>query len=456
MSTTEHSVRLPGYLAPVPDEIDAHDLTVHGSLPPELSGRFLRNGPNPRPGEPASHWFTGHGMVHGIRLRDGRAEWYRNRWVRTRALDGERMVGEDGTVDRRVGTANTHVLAHAGRIMALVESSFPHLLTPELETLGTCDFDGMLTTAMTAHPKTDPSTGELHFFGYGLSEPYLTYHRLSAAGRLVTSAGIDVPGPTMMHDFAITAEHAVFLDLPMTFSDERRRRGEMPFAWDDAYGARIGVMPLATPGTVRWFDVEPGYVFHVGNAFADDRGRVVLDGARYSPAGIRAAWESLGTDPSDLAAQAADSGQARMHRWVLDPATGAVSESVLDERGIEFPTVDDERVGRPARYRYAVADTLGDTGIVKIDTGAGTSKLHDLGEDTVAGEAVFVPSGAPHRAEDDGWLLSITTRRDGSASQLLVLDATDVAGAPVAAVDLPRGVPAGFHGSFLTDDELGL
>ena len=457
MSTTsEHSVALPGYLAPVADEIDARDLTVHGSLPPELCGRYLRNGPNPVPGETTPHWFLGHGMVHGVRLRDGRAEWYRNRWVRTRALDGEEMADEDGTVDRGVGKANTHVLAHAGRLMALVESSFPHLLTPELDTVGTCDFDGRLTTAMTAHPKIDPVSGDMHFFGYGTAEPYLTYHRLSAGGELVTSTEIDVPGPTMMHDFAITAEHAVFLDLPMTFSEQRRDNGEMPFAWDDGYGARIGVMPLSRPGTVRWFDVEPGYVFHVGNAFADGAGRVVLDGARYSRDGILGAWQALGTDPSGLAATAADSGQARLHRWVLDPATGAVSESVLDERGIEFPTVDDDRVGRAARFRYAVADTAGDTGVVKIDTTMGMSTLHDLGPDTVAGEAVFVPSPAPHRLEDDGWLLTVTTRRDGSASQLLVLDATDVTGGPVAAVDLPRGVPAGFHGSFLTDDELGL
>ena len=79
-----------------------------------------------------------------------------------------------------------------------------------------------------------------------------------------------------------------------------------------------------------------------------------------------------------------------------------------------------------------------------------------VGADTVAGEAVFVPSAATDRAEDDGWLLTITTRRDGSASQLLVLDATDVGGRPVAAVTLPRGVPSGFHGSWITDEEIGV
>ncbi|MDN5857434.1 MAG: carotenoid oxygenase family protein [Pseudonocardia sp.] len=451
MTTTDLPAHLRGHLAPVPDEITVHDLPVEGALPPELSGRYFRNGPNPLPGEITPHWFVGHGMLHGIRLRAGRAEWYRNRWVQTEALAGRQMIDmETGTIDRGVGVANTHVVPHAGRIMALVESSFPHLVTPELETIGTCDFDGRLTTAMTAHPKIDPGTGELHFFGYGFAPPYLTYHRLDAAGRLVTSAEVAVPGPTMMHDFAITDRHAVFLDLPMTFQLPLLDRG-MPYGWDDGYGARIGVMPLDRPGEVAWFDVDPCYVFHVGNAHTDTQGRVVLDAARYAPADAVAMWGGGVSDSVDPAAAAAATGTAKLHRWTLDPATGARTETAVEDRPIEFPTVDDARVGRFARYRYAVAPT----GIVKLDAEHGTVAEHVLGTEVAGGEAVFVPSSAPDRAEDDGWLLTITTRRDSAASQLLVLDATDVGGAPVATVTLPRGVPAGFHGSWIDDAELG-
>jgi carotenoid cleavage dioxygenase len=457
MTTTERLAHLRGHLAPVPDEITAHDLPIEGTLPPELTGRYFRNGPNPLPGEVTPHWFVGHGMLHGIRLREGRAEWYRNRWVRTKALAGESGIDlETGVIDLSVGVANTHIVPHAGRLMALVESSFPYLVTPELETIGACDFDGRLTTAMTAHPKIDPATGELHFFGYGYAPPFVTYHRLDAQGQLVTSAEIDVPGPTMMHDFAITDRHAVFLDLPITFQMELLERG-MPFGWDPAYGARIGVMPLATPGRVTWFDVDPCFVFHVGNAHTDAQGRVVLDGARYGAADVRAMWEgdSGPTGVAGPAADAAATGTARLHRWVLDPATGRASETALDDLPVEFPTVDDDRVGRVARYRYAVSEAPGRSAIVKFDADHGSVTAHPLGADTVGGEAVFVPSPAPDRAEDDGWLLTITTRRDASASQLLVLDATDVAGAPVAAVTLPRGVPAGFHGSWIDDADLG-
>ncbi|MDT7582018.1 MAG: hypothetical protein QOK35_3282, partial [Pseudonocardiales bacterium] len=196
------------------------------------------------------------------------------------------------------------------------------------------------------------------------------------------------------------------------------------------------------------------YVFHVGNAHTDAAGRIVLDAARYAAADAVVMWDGIGHDPAGYAAAAAATGGARLHRWVLDPATGSVSETPLTDRPIEFPTVDDARVGRDARYRYAVTDVRDTAGIVKFDAATGTVTEHAVGADTVAGEAVFVPSATPDRAEDDGWLLTITTRRDGSASRLLVLDATDVGGRPVAAVTLPRGVPSGFHGSWIADSEL--
>ncbi len=440
--TTTAPFHLAGHFAPVADEIDAVDLPVDGVLPPELTGRYLRNGPNPRPGEDPGHWFAGHGMIHGVRLRGGRAEWYRNRWVRTGALAGRSFIGEDGTLDRTAVVANTHIIEHAGRLLALVENGVPYEVTPELETVGPCDFDGRLTTAMTAHPKCDPVTGELHFFGYSPMAPHLTYHRLSAAGELAVSAEIPGAGPSMMHDFAITERHAVFLDLPITFRFELLDRG-MPYAWDDDYRARVGVMELDRPGEVTWFEIDPCFVFHVGGAHTDVAGRVVLDGARYSAADTVAMWGRLG-GASGPAADAAALGTARLHRWVLDPATGSVAETALAERAVEFPTLDDRLVGRPARYRYAVSDGA----IVKYDEATGTIDAHRLTPGTAAGEAVFVPAQGGTR-EDDGWLISITTTLDGAASQLLVLDAGDVTSRPVAAVTLPRGVPAGFHGSWI-------
>ncbi|MEU5877588.1 carotenoid oxygenase family protein [Spirillospora sp. NPDC047279] len=448
-ATTSRPAWLRGHMAPVPDEIDAVGLEITGTLPPALNGRYFRNGPNPLPGQDSGHWFTGHGMIHGVRLRDGRAEWYRNRWVRTRAFtDDAPFVDGDFVIDRAAARANTHVIAHADRILALIEVGFPYELTPELETVGACDFGGALSGGMTAHPKEDPVTGELLFFGYGFTPPYLTYYRLSADGRLVESREIVVPGPTMMHDFAITEHHVVWLDLPVVF-DLELAGGGMPYRWDDAYGARIGVMPRHGDGAVRWFEVDPCYVFHVGNAYEDARGRVVVDGARYSPDGFTAAWYEVGGSnrpPGGSVRAVAGAGRAALHRWTLDPASGRASEEPLDDRGVEFPTHDESRTGRDHRFLYTVAEGA----IVKYDVRSGTSRALEFGPDVTPGEAVFVPDGdGGGGGEDEGWLLSIISDRDGHGSELLVLDASDLSF--TATVHLPRRVPAGFHGSWIPD-----
>ncbi|MFD0900901.1 carotenoid oxygenase family protein [Actinomadura sediminis] len=442
--TQDTGMWLDGHLAPVPDEIEALDLPVTGALPPELTGRYFRNGPNPPPGRPSGHWFAGPGMLHGVRLRAGRAEWYRNRWVRTRELTEDApYMRDDGTLDLTAVPANTHVVRHAGEILALVEAGLPHAVTPDLDTLGIRDFGGRLTTAMTAHPKRDPATGELLFFGYGVFPPHLTYHRLAADGRLVESREIEVPAGTMMHDFAITENHVVWLDLPVVFdADLAMADVSLPFRWDDAYGARLGVMPRDAAGDVRWFDVDPCYVFHVGNAHEDAAGRIVLDGVRYAPREFTALWERIGGSADPVRA-AAVFDAARLHRWTLDPATGRAAEEPLDDRAVEFPTHDDARTGLPHRYLYTVSGSA----IVKYDVRDGSSSTHAFDGDVHVGEAVFVPAEGA-RAEDEGWLLSIVSGSSGA--DLVVLDATDVA-RTVASVRLPRRVPAGFHGNWIPD-----
>jgi carotenoid cleavage dioxygenase len=197
-------------------------------------------------------------------------------------------------------------------------------------------------------------------------------------------------------------------------------------------------MPRDASGPVHWFDVEPCYVFHVGNAYEDATGAIVLDAVRYDPAAFTSIWSRIGGRPDSVDA----GGAARLHRWWLDPATGTAREDRLDDRGVEFPTHNDGRTGLPGRYLY----TVGEHAIVKYDTGTGAVDVREVGAERHPGEAVFVPADGA-RGEDEGWLLSIVT--DPGGSELLVLDATELA--PVAAVALPRRVPAGFHGSWIAD-----
>jgi carotenoid cleavage dioxygenase-like enzyme len=436
---------LEGNFAPVRDGATAYDLPVQGVIPAALEGRYLRNGPNPTAGDPG-HWFFGEGMLHGVELRGGRATWYRNRYVRTESFEaGRRIVGENGMLDLKVDLANTHVIAHGGRILALVENRAPTEVTPELDTVGPFDFGGRLTTAMTAHPKRCPLTGELHFFGYGVFPPLLTYHRADAAGNLVQSEEITVPGPTMIHDFAITEHSVVFMDLPVVCDPSLLMARTMPYRWSDDYGARIGVMPRGgTDADVRWFEVEPCYVFHVLNAAERRPGHVEIDVARY-PHLWRDSQDAF--EPTTL------------HRWTIDVASGTVKEETLDDRSVEFPRVDERRVGRPARFGYAVQTRPGGNGfaieaaLVKYDLASGAAEEHHLGAGRIPGEGVFVPA-SDGAGEDDGYVLAYVYDAGRNGSDLVILDASDFTASPLSTVTLPQRVPFGFHGSWVADTEL--
>ena len=430
---------LRGNFAPVSTEVTSSDLPTVGGIPGALRGRYIRNGPNPKTGE-SPHWFFGDGMLHGVELRDGRAVSYRNRWVRTRAfLEGARTIQPDGTRDLTVGVANTHVVAHAGRLLALVETSFPTEVTKDLETVGCFDFEGRLGTGMTAHPKICPTTGELHFFFYDFMAPFLTYHRADASGRLVQSEPIEVPGPTMIHDFAITERHVVFMDLPIVFDLELAMTGGLPYRWSDDYGARLGVMPRGGRGSdVRWVEIAPCYVFHPLNAYEDDDGTIVMDVVRYPEL-----WR-----PGTSAVPA-----PALHRWRIDLGDNRVTETPLDERAVEFPRVDDRRNGLPYRYGYAVyteraIDESTGTALIKYDLRTGASVVHDFGPGRVPAEPVFVPA-SPTAGEDEGWVLSYVYDGGRDGSDLVILDAADFTRKPVATISLPQRVPFGFHGSWI-------
>lgn len=440
MTETTHDAipwHLAGNYRPVQDELTRFDLCVTGAIPPELHGLYLRNGPNPRSGT-SPHWFMGHGMVHGVRIEGGRAVWYRNRYVRTPKLEREPDTLDPGTVsDRTASIANTHVVSHAGRIFALDEWHFPYEISGELETLGCETYGGRLTTAFTAHPLLCPETNELHFFGGGFTEPYLVYHVLDAQGELVHSAEITVPGPTMMHSFMITRDHAIFMDLPVTYRPERAKRGESPLAWDESYGARLGVLPrFGKDADVRWFDIDPCYVFHPMNAYVDGA-KVVCDVCRH---------------PTMWRASTNDFAPAYLWRWELDLARGKVSERQLDDVELGFPRIDDRAVGLRYRYGWALCRRPGSNDgsslLVKYDLERGTSTHHDFGPQAQPGELVFVEasSGA---GEDEGYALGFVYDKGSDSSDLVLLDASNVAAAPLARVHMPRRVPHGFHGSWI-------
>ncbi|MET8986409.1 carotenoid oxygenase family protein [Nonomuraea wenchangensis] len=443
--------------APVTEEITAFDLEVTGRIPAVFNGRFLRNGPNPLSlDDPhASHLFLGEGMVHGVRLRDGRAEWYRNRWVRS--ADVARRLGEPvrpGPVHAGMDFApNTHVIGLAGRTFATVEAgALPYELSYELETIGSCDFGGGLPGGFAAHTHADPVTGELHAVAYFFGWDHHQHLVLGPDGTVRQVRDIPIADAPMLHDFALTERFVVLYDLPVTFSMEHAQKGTpLPYAWNEAHGARIGLLPRAG-GETRWFDVEPCWVFHTVNAY-DDGDEVVVDVIRYPKRFVDARLDAGGAPTLD--------------RWRIDPASGKVSQTRLDDRSQEFPRIDERRTGLPHRYGYTAAarelndivsphdtgledlpDEAFDNTLIKHDLVRGTQEARQFGRGAYVGEPVFVPEG---EAEDDGYVMTLVNDPDRGAADLVIVSARDFTGEPVATVHLPARVPLGFHGSWIAD-----
>jgi len=439
---------LEGNFAPVATEVTAWDLPVDGTVPAALDGTYVRNGPNPVDADPGNyHWFSGDGMLHGVRLQGGRAKWYRNRWVRSpriAQLKGLPPVpADDGGF--QPGPGNTNIVSHAGSLWALTEGSLPYRVGPGLETLSQENFGGHLPYGVNAHPKVDPVSGSVHVLSYAFLEPTIGYHEIDATGHLVRTELVTTTKPVMVHDMAITESWVVIMDLPVVFDMAKAASGvSMPFTWDDTYPARLGLLPRAGGATdIRWVPVDPCYVFHPLNAY-DDGDTVVVDVARHGSM-FRSTLDQQPDGPPQLV------------RWRLDPAAGTVATDVIDDRPQEFPRVDERRTGLAHRYGYAAGVAISQMAggadvsseVIKHDLVAGTSQIHQLGPGRSAGEFVFVadPDGD---AEDDGWLMGYVHDAATALSELVILDARDVTAPAVATVKLPVRVPAGFHGNWVT------
>ena len=455
------SLDAEGNFAPIGVEHTLFDLPVTGALPAGLNGTLFRNGPNPQfaPLDPARHhWFEGDGMVHAFALNNDRAS-YRNRWVRTDKWMAEHEAGHavvsgfngpssPGVRVADTGVANTNIVWHAGRLLALEEGHLPFEMDPvTLATHGVRDYAGMLEGPFTAHPKLDPVTGELVFFGYSTSgrlTPGMTYGTIGADGKVDRFERFDAPYSSMVHDFAVTRRHVLFPILPLCGSVMRAQSGQNPYAWQPELGSYIGLLRRDLGvASLRWFQIENGYVFHVLNAW-DDGARIVADVMQYREPPLVPRADGKPSDPSAT--------RARLVRWTLDPNGGEATFrcTELDDMTGEFPRLDERRAGLPNRFGLFAAHGRGadlDT-IVWLDLLAGTRATFTLPAGDAVSEAVFAPR-APDAEEGDGWLLAVAWRGAERRSDLIILDTHDIRRGPVATVRLPHRVPFGFHGNWV-------
>ncbi|MEV6905908.1 carotenoid oxygenase family protein [Amycolatopsis sp. NPDC051071] len=440
---------LLGPYAPIYGERSIHQLEVSGTLPEQLSGLFTQIGPNPiRPPRRRDvqrySWFSQDGLVCGVRLRHGRAEWFRNRWIRSRTVS--RALGERRPPGPRHfpnDTVHTNIICSGQMLLALVETGcVPVRLDTALNTVEYTDLNGALPRGFSAHPKLDPVSGQLLTVAYSPLRTWAEYLVLNPDGSH-TRDRIPLGGRPMLHDIAITTGHVLIFDLPVRFTFPTALRGKFPYRWDERHTARIGVLPREG-GAPRWFEVLPGFIFHTISAHEQD-GHIHVQAIRYE--------RLFADDTEDPFSQA-----GHLWEWDIDLAGGRVTERQLDDRAQELPRIDPRRIGQPARYYYAISaegeqalTSHQPDALVKQDLTTGEALIRRHDRYAVPAEAVFVPRGV---AEDDGWVLHwlYDARRD--ASDLVVLNATDFTGDPVAVVHLPVRVPIGFHSSWFSEAEL--
>lgn len=447
---TDGNPFLTGIHAPMVEEFTLTELEVVGAIPAGLNGRYLRTGPNPVAADPASyHWFVGDGMVHGVAIENGKALWYRNRWIRSNAVAKALGVPPAPGPHHRYDAVNTNVVEIGGRNFALVESgSCPVEFGEMLEEQAYNPFDGSLKGSFAAHPHRDPRTGEHHAICYeGDDQGTIRHVVINASGRVIREEPIAVKHGPMIHDCAITDRFVIILDLPVTFSMKTFIAGRsFPYLWNPDHAARVGLMPRhGDQDDIIWCPVAPGFAFHIANAYDAENGQVILD---------LCVFDTMFED----GAHGPDAKSRGLERWTIDPERRTVDIHTLDHAPQDFPRPDERFFGQPYRYAWTVVTPsktdegfFGATSLYAHDLVADTRQTHDFGTGNIPGEFVFVPERAD-APEGHGWLVGFVIDTVADTTSLVILDARRFEDAPVASIRLPHRVPPGFHGNWIAKE----
>ncbi|KAL7258298.1 hypothetical protein ACSBR1_004426 [Camellia fascicularis] len=456
-----------------------------------LNGEFVRVGPNPKFTPVAGY----HCMIHGLRIKDGKAT-YVSRYVRTSRLKQEEFFGGSKfmkigdlkgffgllmvnmqmlraklkvlDVSYGTGTGNTALIYHHGKLLALSEADKPYVLKVledgDLQTLGMLDYDKRLAHSFTAHPKVDPFTGEMFTFGYSHTTPYITYRVISKDGFMHDPVPITIPEPIMMHDFAITENYAIFMDLPLFFKPkEMVKENKLIFTFDATKKACFGVLPRYAKDEllIKWFELPNCFIFHNANAWEEGDEVVLITCRLENPdldmvnGTVKEKLENFGNE---------------LYEMRFNMKTGLASQRKLSAPAVDFPRVNESYTGRKQRFVYATTlDSIAKvTGIIKFDLHAepesGKTKLEvggniqgifDLGPHRFGSEAIFVPRDPGITSEeDDGYLIFFVHDEVTGKSAVNVIDAKSMSADPVAVVELPHRVPYGFHAFFVAEQDL--
>ncbi|CAH8358034.1 unnamed protein product [Eruca vesicaria subsp. sativa] len=423
-------------------------------------------------------------MIHGIRIKDGKAT-YVSRFVKTSRLKQEEFFGDAKLMkigDLKGFFGLLMVIMQQLRIkLKVLDDSYGNgtveaiifsfgfvdvikvLEDGDLQTLGMIDYDKRLTHSFTAHPKVDPVTGEMFTFGCSPMPPYLTYRVISKDGIMHDPVPITISKPIMMHDFAITENYSIFMDLPMHFRPkEMVKEKKMIYSFDPTKKARFGVLPRYAKDElmIRWFELPNCFIFHNANAWEEEDEVVLITYRLENP--------NLDTVSGNVE-EILESYSNELYEMRFNMKTGSASQKKLCSSSNHFPRINECYTGKKNRYVYGYGTFVDSIrkvkGITKFDlhAEAETGKImlqeertikgiYKLGQGIYGSDAIYVPRESAE--EDDGYLIFFVHDENTGKSCVHVIDARTMSAEPVAVVELPHRVPYGFHALFVTEKQL--
>ena len=448
---------------PMRFEADVFECEVEGEIPPELEGAYYRTGGDRQfPTLEDDIILNGDGMFSMFRFENGHVS-FRNRYVQTERLRRERearrrLYGhyrnkytDDESVSnlpQRDNTGNTYAFAHHGELYALREDSRPYRLDPEtLDTLGVGEFGGLESTALTAHPKIDPVTGEWWSYGvFARGEPTTdaSLHVFDAQGRLTREEWFHTPYPGLSHDWGVTREHLVVPIMPLVASEKRIHKGGQYYEYDPDLPSKWGVMPRnGSTGEMRWFDIPNLVMGHVMNAYTE--GDLVHVDTPVSPGNVFCFFrDKHGNLPTPA------EGITQITRITFDlskPDAEAVTLAPVEGALGDMPKIDDRYAMRKYRIGYFAFRDFPNMGVGQLDWETGDMVIHQI-EGGAAQEPLFIPR-SPDSPEGDGYVLTVVDRFAEKRTELLILDGNDVSRPALATVKLPFAMPMAFHGCWM-------
>ena len=434
---------LQGNYKPVHDLLDQDNLEVVGEIPTDLNGAYMRNGPNPA-FDPISYTypFDGDGMIHAVYIQNGKAR-YKNRYVQTDGLTVEQRAGHAvyGGVMHPIepntfkNGAFINIIQQQEQLIALYEGDCAYTLDKELTTTGKWQPGTDQPLKIGPHPRLDPQTGERWFLNYDIKPPYITLHKIDSNGKLTQTIPVDSDHPYMIHDFVLTQNYIIFFECPVYFDLKALENNGNILQWRPEIGTKIKVVSCET-GNVKSFKTDPFFIFHFANGH--ERGNeLIIDYVQHS------AFHFL-KQPKPV--------ELSLVQTKVDLDTGSINHEILDKDGhIEFPRINDDYTGKPYRYIYCPKKIDCDhfNTLTKYDTQEHKMILHPFGHSIELGEAVFVAKPSA-KTEDDGYLIAFAYNQLNDASELLILDAKGIDQDPLARIKMPRRIPNGLHGNWIT------